>query len=111
MKRGELYRVYKGTRTDSKEFRVFVIVSRDLLAESHFSSLICAPVYSKRDGLSTQVLVGHDEGLKNESAIYCDELVSILKSKLTHYVGQLSSRKLAELNVALKIALEIDGSL
>jgi len=107
MKRGELYRVYKGSKIDPKEYRIFVIISREILIESRFSSVVCAPIYSHRDGISTQVLVGPDEGLKHESAIHCDELISILKSRLTHYVGQLSPKKILELNSSLKIALDL----
>lgn len=108
MKRGDLYRVYKPGRGDPKKFRVFVIVSREILIKSHFSTLIAAPVYSRYDGLSTQVSIGADEGLKHESAIHCDELISLPKSSLTHFVGSLSSEKLTELNQALTIALELE---
>jgi mRNA interferase MazF len=33
--------------------------------------VICAPVYSQHDGLSTQVRVGVDEGLKRDSSVHC----------------------------------------
>lgn len=75
--------------------------------ESPFSTVICAPIYSSYDGLSTQVAVGVNQGLKHDSSIYCDELVSLPKSILTNFVGSLSSDKLQELNQALCIALEI----
>ena len=83
------------------------MVSRQVLIESRFSTVICAPIYSAYDGLSTQVLVGVDQGLKHDSSIYCDELVSLPKSILTNFVGSLSSDKLQELNRALCVALEI----
>ncbi|MBI4844786.1 MAG: type II toxin-antitoxin system PemK/MazF family toxin [Nitrospirae bacterium] len=105
MKRGELYRVYKGTSHDPKKFRVFVIVSRQVLIDSRFSTVICAPVYSSYDGLSTQVKAGIDEGLKHDSSIHCDELVSIPKTSLTNYIGALSHEKLRELDDALEVAL------
>lgn len=107
MKRGELYRVYKSSADDPKKSRVFVVVSRQLLIDSRFSSVICAPIYSVHDGFSTQVEVGIDEGLKHPSSIHCDELISIPKSKLTDYVGSLSSTKLKRLETALKAALEV----
>ena len=107
MKRGDLYRVYKGSPTDPKRHRVFVIVSRQVLIDSKFSTVICAPVYSSLDGLSTQVPIGIEEGLKHLSSIYCDELLSIPKNALTHYVGTLSREKIAELDHALVIALAI----
>lgn len=107
MKRGELYRVAHPSAKDPRKHRVFVVVSRQLLIESRFSTVICAPVYSTHDGLSTQVPVGIDEGLKHESSIHCDELVSLPKAVLTSYVGALSASQIAKLNDALGIALEI----
>lgn len=108
MRRGELYRVYKGSSHDPKKFRVFVIVSRQVLIDSRFSTVICAPVYSSYDGLSTQVRIGIEEGLKHESSIHCDELISIPKSALRHFVGSLSSpEKVEQLNEALRVALSL----
>jgi mRNA interferase MazF len=51
--------------------------------------------------------VGVDEGLTHDSSIHCDELVSLPKSALTHYIGRLSLEKLDALNEALRIALDI----
>ena len=82
-------------------------MSRAALIDSAFATVTCAPIYSARHGLSTQVLVGPREGLKHESAIYCDELISLPKSALTDYVGTLSGSTLQDLNRALAIALEL----
>ena len=109
MKRGELYRVKKPIARDPKNFRVFVVVSRDSLFETSFSTVICAPIYSNSHGIATQVVVGVEEGLKHESSIYCDDLISVEKSKLTNFIGSLSEQKIKELNQALKIALEVEG--
>lgn len=108
MKRGELYRVRHPSSRDPRRSRVFVVVSRQLLIESKFSTVICAPVYSRYDGLSTQVAVGIDEGLKHDSGIHCDELVSLPKSVLTDYVGELGLAKISELKRALRIALAVE---
>jgi mRNA interferase MazF len=53
------------------------------------------------------VLVGVDEGLKHDSSIHCDELISLPKSLLTNFVGSLSLKKIEELDRALSIALDI----
>jgi mRNA interferase MazF len=87
---------------------VFVVVSRQVLIDSNCSTVVCAPVYSKRLGLSTQVDIGPEDGLKTESCIHCDELVSLPKSALTNYVGHLSEQKHDDLNLALKIALGLE---
>jgi mRNA interferase MazF len=53
--------------------------------------------------------VGTSEGLKHESAIQCDGLVSLEKSRLTDYVGELTADKLAKLDAALSAALALAG--
>jgi mRNA interferase MazF len=105
MKRGELYLVRKPGSTDPRKRRVFVIVSRQVLVDSKHSTLVCAPVYSARSGLSTQVDIGPECGMKRESAIHCDELVSLSKSRLTDFVGSLSPAKVDQLDRALSIAV------
>lgn len=107
MRRGELYRVSR-PGGDPKSSRVFVVVSRQVLLDSRFSTAICAPVFSSGHGLSTQVAVGLEQGLKHDSWIMCDNLVSLRKVDLTHFVGMLPSTKLAELNRALKMALDVE---
>jgi mRNA interferase MazF len=107
LKRGELYRVKHPSRRDPKRRRVFVVVSRQVLIDSRFSTVMCVPVYTAYDGLATQVPVGSDEGLARESSLHCDEVVSLPKVALTDYVGSLSQRKIDALNGALRIALDL----
>jgi mRNA interferase MazF len=104
MRRGELYRVRR-PQGDPKPARVFVVVSRQPLIDSSYSTVICAPIFAQWHGLPTQVQVNIAEGLKHESAIQCDGLMSLEKSRLTDYVGDLASDKLRELDSALLIAL------
>jgi len=106
--RGELYLVRKPGVRDPKRQRVFVLVGRQVAINSRFSTVICAPVYSRYDGLSTQVPLGTDEGMKHESSVHCDELMSVSKAMLTAFVGRLSEAKIAELNRALTVALQLD---
>lgn len=107
MKRGELYRVRK-PGGDPKKFRVFVVVSRQTLIDSRYSTVICAPVFSSAEQLSTQVQVGTAEGLKHDSWVMCDNLTSIPKSALTQFVGRLSRSKLWEVDQAIRQSLELD---
>jgi mRNA interferase MazF len=72
VKRGDLYRVYRGLRYDPKDYRVCLVVSRQGLIDATF---------------------------------FCDELVSLPKSKLTDYIGALSADKMQAVNAALRIAL------
>ncbi len=107
MRRGELYRVSK-PGGDPRRARVFVVVSRQVLLDSRFSTAICAPVFSSGQGLSTQVAIGLEHGLKHDSWIMCDNLVSLRKTDLTQFIGTLPPPKLAELNRALKMALDLE---
>jgi mRNA interferase MazF len=106
MKRGELYRVRRAPG-DPKPARVFVVVSRQPLIDSTFSTVVCAPAFTQYHGLPSQVSVGTAEGLKHESAIQCDGLMSLEKSRLTDYVGELTFDKLRELDDALLVALAL----
>jgi mRNA interferase MazF len=106
MRRGEFYRVYQPPG-DAKQYREFVIVSRQALVDSRFPTVICAPIHTNGSGLSTQVSVGMNEGLKHESWILCDNLTSIPKYVLTQYVGSLSSDRIVEVDRALSMALDL----
>ena len=106
MKRGELYRI-RSPRGDPKRSRVYIVVSRQILLDSMFSTVICAPVYTARHGIATQIPVGPDEGLQHDSAIHCDQLVSLPKNGLTDYVGTLPERRTPELDRALAVALHL----
>ena len=108
MRRGELYRVFKGNKNDPKDHRVYLIVSRQVLIESQFPTVICAPIRTNYGNLPTQVEIGVNEGLKYDSAIYCDDLISLHKSLLTDYIGSLSNSKIEEVNAALRIALAVE---
>lgn len=107
MNRGDLYRVRKPGTRDPKRQRVFLVLSRQVLIDSRFSTVICAPVYTSHAGLSTQVPVGVEQGLKHSSSIHCDELVSLPKSMLTDYVGSLPGELMERIDLALGIALDL----
>jgi mRNA interferase MazF len=111
VQRGELYLVRKPGAHDARKRRVFVVVSRQLVIDSKFSTVICAPVYSRHDGLSTQVRLGTEHGLKHQSSIHCDELVSLPKTMLTRCVGRLDQAQTQNLDFALQVALALDQSI
>lgn len=82
-------------------------MSRQVVLDSRFSTVVCAPVYTQHDGLASQLSIGIEEGMKHESSIHCDELVSLPKFALTNFVGTLSPRKLQGLNQAIAVALDL----
>ena len=100
--------VKKPSSSGPKRQRAFVVVSRQILIDSDYATVICAPVYTKDSGLSTQVGVGSAEGLKHDSAVHCDGLVGLPKAVLTNYIGRIDSAKQQALDVALGVALAIE---
>lgn len=108
MRRGEIYRTRERVAERGGKPGFYVVVSRTFVAENEdVSTVICAPVYSEVLGLTTEVVLGPEDGLPRTSAIRCDFLALMFKSKLTHFVSTLSATKVAELNSALAHSLEI----
>ena len=47
----------------------------------------------------------------HDSSIHCDNLISLQKSVLTNFIATLSAEKLAELDQALVVALDLPPDL
>jgi len=108
VRRGEIYRTRERVSERGGKPGFYVIVSRTFVAEHEdVSTVICAPVYGEILGLTTEVVLGTEDGLARPSAIRCDFLTLMFKSRLTHFVSTLSADKIAELNRALAYALEL----
>jgi mRNA interferase MazF len=106
--RGEIYRTAERQPERGDKPGFYVVVSRSFIADNDaVSTVICAPVYSRVLGISTEVVIGPDEGLPRLSAARCDFLSLLFKRKLTGFVALLSSRKLSELDRALTVALDL----
>jgi mRNA interferase MazF len=107
--RGEIYRTAERVPERGDKPGFYVVVSRPFIAENDdVSTVVCAPVYSQVLGLSTEIVVGPEEGLPRASSVRCDALALMFKRKLTTFVASLPPRKLAELNRALAVALDLD---
>jgi len=108
VKRGEIYRTGERMPERGHKPGFYVIVSRDFIAANDdVSTVICAPIYREALGLKSEVLIGSDEGLPQESSVRCDFLTLMFKRKLTTFVTTLSERKQRELQRALTYALQL----
>ncbi len=106
MKRGELYRTRERVSERGGKPGFYVVVSRSFIAgHDDVSTVICAPVYSEVLGLSTEVVLGPEDGVAHTSSIRCDFLTLMFKAKLTHFAGTLSASKIDDLDRALSIAV------
>ena len=108
MRRGEIYRTRERVAERGGKPGFYVVVSRSFIAQHEdVSTVICAPMYGEILGLTTEVVLGPEDGLPRACAVRCDFLTLMFKSKLTQFVATLSRRKVAELNRALAHALEL----
>lgn len=108
MTRGEIYRTRERVAERGEKPGFYLVVSRSFIAEhEEVSTVVCAPVYGEVLGLTTEVVLGPEQGLPRTSAARCDFLTLMFKRKLTDFVGTLSLAKIAELNRALATALDL----
>ena len=108
MKRGEIYRSRERVPERGDKPGFYVVVSRSFIAQNEdVSTVVCAPVYSEVLGLTTEVVLGPDDGLPRTCAVRCDFLTLMFKHKLTHFVGTLSAHKTTDLDGALAQALDL----
>ena len=109
MKWGEIYRTREKTPERGHKPGFYVVVSRDFIAgHEDIETVVCAPVYGELLGLRSEVVLGPDDGLPQESAVRCDFLALMFKQKLTGFVGTLSVEKQRELRQALAYALQLN---
>jgi mRNA interferase MazF len=107
--RGDVYRTADRVAERGGKPGYYVIVSRTFIAENDdVETVVCAPVYSRVLGISTEVAVGREEGIPRSSAIRCDFLALMFKRRLTTLAGSLGPMKLRELDRALTIALGLE---
>jgi mRNA interferase MazF len=103
LNRGDVYEV------DWPELgrRPAVIVTR-AVAIPFLRNVVVALVTRTIRVLPTEVLVDEAQGLRSESAINCDNLLTVPKDALVRYRGSLGPVEMARLNDALRLALDLD---
>ena len=86
--------------------RPVCILTRNAAIEV-LSAVTCAPVTRTIRGIRSEVEVGSGEGLPATSVINCDNLITLPRSVLhDRPVGRLSRSKRAEVDQALRYALD-----
>jgi mRNA interferase MazF len=72
------------------------------------ATVTCAPIIRTVRGIRSEVEVGAEQGLPEASVISCDGLITVRQSALDpEPVGRLDQVKWAELDRALRYALDI----
>lgn len=87
--------------------RPAVIVTRDV-AIPFLANVTVAAVTSTVRGLPTEVAVGPEHGLRQESVVNCDNVFTLSKRALERKRGELDPESLERLRDALRIALDLE---
>lgn len=103
-RRGEIWRC---EFNQPNKRRPVVVLTRDE-ALPFLRTAMVAEVTSTVRGISSEVIVGPDEGLKTISAINLDNVQTVDQRRLRGYVGELSAAKVAEVCRALAVATGCD---
>ncbi len=114
MKRGEIYDAHLEPVEGSEQggTRPVIIVSRDAI--NAYSPVVlavpCTTYRSNKRIYPTQVLIkASDGGLISDSIAMADQVRVLSKTRLLKLRGTLNNEKIAQLNQALLIALDLPG--
>jgi mRNA interferase MazF len=103
MKRGEV-RWYTFKIPDKK--RPVVILTRNSVLE-YLGEVTVAPVTSTIRDIPSEVLLSHQDGMRNDCAINCDHIQTVSKSRIGSLIATLSKEKLSEIRNAISFALNL----
>ena len=83
------------------------VLTRDAAIDV-LNAITCAPITRTIRGIRSEVRVGPEEGLPEESVITCDNIITVPKAILdSAAVGSIGLPKRATLDQALRYALDI----
>ena len=87
--------------------RPLCVLTRDAAA-AVLTAVTCAPITRTVRGIRSEVAIGIDEGLPEPCVISCDNIMTVPIADLDpEPVGRLAEVKRAELDQALRYALDI----
>jgi mRNA interferase MazF len=83
-----------------------LVLTRELMV-GRMSTVTVAPITSTVHGIATEVPVGPRNGLDTDSAITCDQIVSIPIDQLHEQCGWLLDAQELELHEAIRAAFDL----
>ena len=101
LSRGDVY-LYRFAPPDKQ--RPVLILTRDS-AIGHLSSVTVAPISSTIRSVPSEVILGPDDGLKNECAVNLHNTVTISQERLGKRVSSLSASRMQQVCAALRFSL------
>jgi len=104
VRRGEIWQ-YRFRAPDKR--RPVVVLSRpEVIGLLH--TVMVAPITSTIRGAPSEVIVGSDEGLKQDSAINLDHVQTVEQAQLERFIGTVNPSTLRDICRALAVAVGCD---
>ena len=103
MKRGEI-RWYKFQAPDKK--RPILILTRTSILD-HLGEVTVAPLTSTIRDIPSEVVLTTKDGVPRDSAVNCDHIQTVSKSKLGPVITTLSKEKMQRVKQAIHFALAL----
>ena len=103
MKRGEI-RWYKFQAPDKK--RPILILTRTAIL-NHLGEVTVAPLTSTIRDIPSEVVLTTRDGVPRDSAVNCDHIQTVSKSKLGPVITVLSNAKMKQVSEAIHFALAL----
>ena len=110
IKRGDIFfaRLPESEGSEQKGTRPVIVVQNDY-GNSYGPTLIVIPITSiKKKYLPTHILIGTDYGIEKKSTALAEQIMTIDKNRLVRYVGSVDKIKMDEIDIALKISLDLE---
>lgn len=109
--RGDIYYadLGKGIGSEQEGYRPVVIVQNNV-GNKYSPTVIVAPVTTNHEAkakLPTHCYIGAESGLDASSVILLEQIRTIDKRRLGHYVGRLNRTHLRQLNQALATSIDL----
>ncbi len=89
------------------KIRPVLVLTRELV-RPHMSRVTVAPITSTACGLSTEIPVGHANGLDYAGVVSCDNVVTVPATVLGPQIGYLLPGQEAALTAAIHAAYDLD---
>lgn len=108
VRRGDIYMADISNVSDESKIRPVLIVQNDK-GNAHSTSFIAAVITSrKKKDLPTHVCMRSVGGLRKESTVLCEHLVTLSKEMLREYVGTIVNTDYEpKINKALQVSLQL----
>ncbi len=104
MNRGDIWMIDFGGKIG---MRPVVILTRQNVLP-YMNKVSVAEITSKGKGYPTEVFIGQKANLPKPSFVQTDNIHTILKDKLTKYIGTLDTITMREISEKVIIALELE---